>query len=412
VKLKSKDFVQAMFRKYYMQDYTLQSHIPEIEQREFGFITFEGWMQRHKSFKQTNELKEFLQNSTPSDAYYSCAYYETPEAEMDKKEWQGADLIFDIDADHIPTPCNKIHDTWTCNNCNFSGKGITPEKCPACNSQKFTTNTWPCEVCLDSAKIETLKLLDMLTKDFGFSEKEIHVFFSGHRGYHITVESETVKTLDAIARKEIVDYVSCLGMDVSPRSLSAKNHRETPISTETQIANFGWLKHLTNGIQKFIANAKDEDYRNIGLKRNVIEALKQHRESILKNLRIKEKPVFAKGIGPDAWKKIITHVMKLQSAKIDTVVTTDIHRLIRLPDTLHGKTGLKKIEFSISGIDVFDPFKDAIAFKEGQTMVNVFEAPEFRSGDEVFGPYKNQKVELPTAIALLLICKERAEVFE
>ncbi|HIH97013.1 MAG TPA: DNA primase catalytic subunit PriS, partial [Thermoplasmata archaeon] len=83
-----------------------------IDRREFGFALFEGWMLRHKSFKHGDELKQFLQNSVPSNAYCSCAYYEDPEADMNKKGWLGADLVFDIDADHIPTPCDKVHDNW------------------------------------------------------------------------------------------------------------------------------------------------------------------------------------------------------------------------------------------------------------------------------------------------------------
>ncbi|MCJ7718669.1 DNA primase, partial [Candidatus Bathyarchaeota archaeon] len=98
--------------------------------------------------------------------------------------------------------------------------------------------------------------------------------------------------------------------------------------------------------------------------------------------------------------------------KIDTVVTTDIHRLIRLPGTLHSKTGLKKIEFPISHLEDFDPLKSAVVFKNGAVTILVSDAPEFRIGDKTFGPYRNQRIELPTAAALLLICKKRAEVAE
>jgi hypothetical protein len=80
--------------------------------------------------------------------------------------------------------------------------------------------------------------------------------------------------------------------------------------------------------------------------------------------------------------------------------------------TLHGKTGLKKIEFPISAIDNFDPFKSAIAFVKDRVSVIVFDAPQFRLGDEEFGPYRNERVVLPTAAALLLVCKKRAEVIE
>jgi len=53
-----------------------------------------------------------------------------------------------------------------------------------------------------------------------------------------------------------------------------------------------------------------------------------------------------------------------------------------------------------------------VAFKTGAVTVFVSDAPGFRVGDELFGPYKKQKVELPTAAAMLLICKDRAKVLK
>jgi hypothetical protein len=57
----------------------------------------------------------------------------------------------------------------------------------------------------------------------------------------------------------------------------------------------------------------------------------------------------------------------------------------------------------------FDPFMEAVAFKESAAKVIVSSAPEFRLGEDTFGPFTNEKVELPTAAAILLICKGRAE---
>ncbi|MGQ9507193.1 MAG: DNA primase small subunit domain-containing protein [Candidatus Bathycorpusculaceae bacterium] len=340
----------------------------------------------------------------PKDAYFSCAYYENPEAEMEKKGWLGADLIFDIDADHLLTPCDKVHDEWECGNCGFKGKGVVPEKCPICNSEKFDVNTWPCEECLDSAKAETIKLLEILTQDFGFSENEIHTFFSGHRGYHVHIESDAVKTLDAMARKEIVDYVSALGLNIEKSVLAGE------FSEKGFIRGFGWTKRLVTGVEEFIANAGESDFLNIGLERRFVSAIMRNRDFILKNLLKSGMLGYIKGVSPQTWAKVIRHVAMLKSANVDTVVTTDIHRLIRLAATLNGKTGLKKIEFPVSAIDDFDPFKTAVAFKGGLVDVKVYDAPKFRIGEEMFGPYKNEKVELPTAAAILLICKNRAEV--
>jgi hypothetical protein len=79
---------------------------------------------------------------------------------------------------------------------------------------------------------------------------------------------------------------------------------------------------------------------------------------------------------------------------------------------LHGKTGFRKVKFPTANIKEFDPLKNALAFKTGTAAVFVSNSPQFRLGDETFGPYKNKKVELPTSAAVLLICKGRAEVVE
>jgi len=362
-------------------------------------------MLRHKSFDTKNELISFLGDLAPRDAYFSCAYYEDPEAEMEKKGWSGADLVFDIDADHIPTSCDKVHDQWTCGTCGFTGKGVVPENCPACGGQKFDESTWPCEVCLDSAKYETMKLLDMLMKDFGFSDKETRVFFSGHRGYHVHVENEAVKDIDSFARKEIVDYVCGLGLGFPFKGLDTRMEM-------LSVNDDGWRGRIAKGINDFVVNASPEDYREIGLRGNVVEAMVKNRTAILRNLSASRPWETMKGVGPETWKKIIERFVMLQSANVDTVVTTDTHRLIRLGGTLHGKTGLKKTEFPVSAINDFDPFKSAIAFEEGTATVQVSSAPRFRLGDQTFGPYKNQKIELPKAAAVLLVCRNRAEVID
>jgi DNA primase small subunit len=385
-----------MFREYYNKDFSLSENLPTIEKREFGFASFEGWMLRHKSFQNEPQLTAFLRDFVPKDAYFSCARYDTPEAEMDKKDWLGADIMFDIDADHIPTPCNKIHDEWKCGNCGFTARGIPPTNCPTCNSEKLEVNTWPCEVCLASAKIEAAKLLDMLMQDFGFSKNELRIFFSGHRGYHVHVDSESVRTLDAIARKEIVDYISGLGIDTSLHARS----------------RMGWSRRITKAVHDFILNANEENLVGMELKKNVVDAIMKNKEAILRSWNDSGILSAVKGVGPETWRKIVDSCVQNQSAKIDTVVTTDIHRLIRLFDALHGKTGLKKVGFPISDIEDFDPFKSAVAFKKGTVHVFVSDAPEFRLGDENFGPYKKQKIELPTAAAMLLICRDRAEVVD
>jgi DNA primase small subunit len=115
-------------------------------------------------------------------------------------------------------------------------------------------------------------------------------------------------------------------------------------------------------------------------------------------------------VSVQTWLKLAEYLKETLSSNIDTVVTTDIHRLIRMNGTLHGKTGLKKVEFPAKDLQTFDPFTGAVAFKKGKVKVLVSDAPEFRLSGETLGPYKNQTVELPVAAAIMLICKNRAQV--
>jgi len=369
-------------------------------------------MLRHKGFRGVDDLRSSLKTIVPLDVYYSSAYYERPEEEMRWKGWLGADLIFDIDADHIPTPCGKVHDVWVCSNCGTVGRGVSPKKCPTCGEQKFNEKTWPCEVCLESAKVEAIKLIDILTKDFGFSSRELKVGFSGHRGYHVHVESEEVRALDSMARKEIVDYVLGIGLEAEFHGLGERGGKGSRVLAGPDLYDLGWRGRIARGTYDLLLTASPEELEKIGLKKRAVDTITQHKEALLESWKEKGPWGITKGIGTESWRKIAQYGVEKQSVKIDTVVTTDIHRLIRLTNTLHGKTGLKKIEVPITGIEHFDPLKSAVTFKKGTVTVLVSDAPKFRLGDETYGPYKEQKIELPTAAALMLLCKGAAQVVE
>ncbi|MGA2523241.1 MAG: DNA primase small subunit PriS [Candidatus Bathyarchaeia archaeon] len=404
----SRDFVYQKFSEYYRDPSNVISAPILAEQREFGYLMFkERFMVRHKRFSDIASLRSALNYIVPSDVYHSCAYYENPDFDMDKKGWIGADLVFDIDADHIPSACNKIHDEFICAKCGFSGRGITPEVCPACEGTKFTTKTWPCELCIQSAREETAKLVDMLSNDFGFSLDELHVFFSGHRGYHVHVEDEAVRSLDAMARKEIVDYVTGLGLAVLETDV--KETRGKRGAKRFNLHNFGWNRRLKVGMQNLVEHASKEGLKNIGVNNN---AILKNRESIITRCINQGRWESVPGVSVQTWLKLAECAKDLQSSKIDTVVTTDVHRLIRMNGTLHGKTGLKKVEFPARDLQDFDPFSGAVAFKKGEVKVFVSNAPEFKMSGQTFGPYRNETKELPVAVAVMLICKGRAKVEE
>ena len=406
-------FVRDRFAEFYEEKAEDIKAPPSIEKREFGFIIFkDNIMVRHRSFTTAENLRSFMKKTVPSHAYYSTAYYETPEEKMENKGWLGADLYFDIDADHIPAKCGKIHDRWTCMKCKFTGRGASPEKCPSCGEKSLDEKMWACEMCLESAKLETMKLLDILTEDFGFSPGEVDVSFSGGRGYHVHVESEKIRGLDSVARKEIVDYITGVGLEPTLHGLGEINQIKPRMLAGPRLGDSSWRGRVAKGTYEFLSAATGEELEAIGLAKKAVEAIVANRNSILESWKTSGPWARVKGVGLDSWKTVVLKGVESQSARIDTVVTTDIHRLIRLPNALHGKTGLLKVSFPVGDVEKFDPLRSAVAFKKGEATVYVEEAPEFRLGEERFGPYREQKVELPMAAALFLLCKGAAKVAE
>ena len=81
---------------------------PAANEREWGFIPWtEGpgeTMVRHRSLLDLGELTEFLGRKKPRHVYFSAGRYDDPSAStMSDKGWRSSDLVFDLDADHLPS---------------------------------------------------------------------------------------------------------------------------------------------------------------------------------------------------------------------------------------------------------------------------------------------------------------------
>lgn len=359
---------------------------------------------RHLSYGSHDELRKALMTKAPHSVYHSAAFYLFPVAKkMNAKEWQGAELIFDIDADHLDLPCAKDHDMWRCTNeeCQSTGSGSPPERCPSCNKTGFDTRKWLCEKCLDEAKRHTIKLHDeFLVGDFGISPEQIQINYSGHRGYHVRVRSPPLFTLDDNARMEIVNYIMGLGLlpektIVSRSGVSIMPSRDMP----------GWHGKIGDAMAAFVRNIKT--YPG---KERWVKAVSDQRERILQDLQ-RDRPILSrgvKGVGLKSWQEIAAKAVEFYGGEIDKPVTHDIHRVIRLIGSLSGKTGFTVSELTREQLDGFNPFRDAIVFTDGMLRI-IFPpgpaVPPYRIGDTKYGPFSDESVELPTAAATFALCK-------
>ncbi len=207
---------------------------------------------------------------------------------MDAKGWLGADLIFDIDGDHLPTQ-----------NC----QGV----------ELMTLD------CLSDATEEVNKLIDFLIEDFGFSDSSIKIFFSGHRGgYHVHIELPDVRGgLTDEERREVIDYLLMRGFDIE-RLIRGGN--TILIDAKLRGGIGGRLASLIHELDPDLLN-------NLGGRRRLSKY-------IIRKLN---------SLNPVVSERLSTHV--------DEVVTMDVHRLIRMPNSLHGKTGLRVVRVSPSDLE-------------------------------------------------------------
>jgi DNA primase small subunit len=407
--IKTETFLKNQFGKYYRQNSSALVLPPDFEEREFAFFWFSrSGALRHIGFNDVKELSNFMAAEGPAHAFYSAAYYETPDApQMPLKGWKGADLVFDIDADHFDLPCQKQHDWWWCPNCNLEGKGHRPEICPQCKSTKLQEQKWLCDKCLEEAKEETIRLIEnFIIPDFGISRSDILIVFSGHRGYHIHCYNEEIRSLSSPGRREIIDYITGTGIEFKFHGFIDDSYG---LPKGPDIYSPGWERKIAQGIITLFQNT--EQLEEIpGINKTQRKVLKNEATTILEALREKPPRYFSpKGIGFATWCTIAQFIVSKSIVSVDEPVTTDIHRLIRLPGSLHGKTGFLVKCLDSSSIGAFDPFQHAQVFK-GSAKIFVEKSPEFQLGGIRYQPMNKEMKELPLSVAMFLLCKGVATI--
>jgi DNA primase small subunit len=342
-------FLRRVYRAYYFNQPATIEMPTKIASREFGYIPFGGGMIRHLSFKSAGEVVGEIVKQAPSSVYCSNAVYQHPTLQMDEKEWMGAELIFDIDADSIPTQCKSEHEWWYCQDCHKGGMGPKSTKCPNCRGLSVEQMQWSCRECLNAAKEQVKRLTDLLTDDFGVDRGRIRLYFSGNRGYHAHVQDDRFDTSNSPMRTEIANYIR--GGGINLKSMQDKT---------LTLPSLGWGRRAS----LFLANSETPMKKN---------------------------------------QKTTEQIISAYASLIDESVTTDVHRVFRMPGTLHGNSGMLKMK--VDSLESFDPQSQPVVLSERPVNVKVNYSPEFYLKGRRFGPYDSESVTLPTYAAVFLLAR-------
>lgn len=380
------NYLKEKFAEYYKNpDIAVPPH---PSKREYGFLFFDSrMMKRHMAFPTRDELIDFLGKNIPTHAYYSSAYYDTPDApSMNQKGWCGADLIFDLDADHLP------------------------------GAEKLSY-----EDMLKNVKLELEKLVSFLVDDFGFTQQDIKLFFSGGRGYHCHVIHPQVQKLGSHERREIVDYVTGKGLFTDkifkervydkqgPRGQYKRTRVEIPKPTEG-----GWNGRISRGIIGIIREIKEmEEEKAIAYLMDFAGISKKSAMQFLGDLTTEKITRINEGILDQSTsiKKIFmrgaVRLSAMHAAGTDEPVTADIKRLIRLPGSLHGKTGLKVQSVTLDDLPQFNPLNDAVVFGDDTIQVAVKKKVNITMKNHHY-ILTEGKTKVPEYLAVFLIARDLA----
>ena len=330
---------------------------PRIRTREWMFIPFGGAPPlRHKSFSDVQQVQSFLSERAMHSCFYSTAYWRRPfELKMADKLWQGADLIFDLDGDHLP--------------------GVTDRDFPGMLAviQEQAWSLWN----------------DYLEPEFGFDEKYLQVTFSGHRGFHLHYRDPKLFHLDSEARRELVSHIRGEGVDV--QGGLARYHDQNAR---------GWTQRIRQGMDSMIGQLQ-------GIHRNEegSHARLKHLEAELQSLQEREGTTsqrsataikrLAELMGHEDrvkrlkqgkfellgnYQTLFLNLLKADASVVlgsagetDEVVTIDVRRQIRWPTSLHGKSGMRVTEFPLSRLDPdgsnpYNPLHDAFVLGKDTSL--------------------------------------------
>jgi len=376
--------LQRLIREFqlYYRERARMIFAPEVEKREFMFMGFDDVVRRYISFRSLDSLRSYMAEMTPRHAYYSVGLYRRPEMrKMEERGFEGAEVLFDIDATGLEG-CS--YDLYFCEECSYEQQEEM-ERCPSCGSERIRRMDWLDESCIRAAKAEVKKLLKILREDFGLENDGILVSYTGNRGFHVRILAKEFLKLGKEERAEIAGYIGAKGFDYEVFNTAGGYRFPKPNEG-------GWRGRFSRALISLLReNGMTEVAGDVEAGRPVNRGFMRKRRWLM------EKAVMR---------------MREEAATVDEAVTFDIQRLTRVPNSLHGKTGLRAMTLTYEELDDFDPFLDAVGLSDSPVKVRITRrVPKFSVNGLVFGPYRREEVvELPAYAAALIVLRERGKV--
>lgn len=387
-------FLKSVFAEYYSNYSEAVQVPPPVNSREIGFAMWpERVMTRHMSFPSLTEIRRYVMDNTPADAYHSCAVYEFPEKPMGYKNELWVDLAFDVDAKDVRPECLDGVTYSVCTRCGHHRKGAK-KTCPEC-SQEYQVVEFISPECIESTAQQARRLHTALVEEIGVSPGEIATYFSGHMGFHVYVTSRAIGELGADARREIASYLALEG--------AVTGH--VPGKADG-LGRIEMGKRLRSEIEDIIGSPAG--HRDI-LGNSGVGLVEENAQRLLLAVRRGSTLELARLLGATRTKKLLKRALRRAAIVVDPSVTMDVHRIFRMPGTLNSKSGLPKQLVSLEDMDggVLSAMPE---YGRSEVKLSIIFAPRLTIGRDSVGPFSKETAMVPRYIGAYLVLKGVASV--
>lgn len=333
---------------------------------------------RHISFNSHSDVREFLVKHKPRHFYYSSARYDQPGVpDMDAKGWRSSDITFDIDADHLGSCKDRVVTIKT-----VHGKEVSLVD----------------ESCIRLAALEAHVLVNVLVEELGFDKGSIMIEFSGNRGFHVTVylgDDDERARLGQEYRRELINYIK--GIDLQEETIkpwiTLSSRRKFVQAVPPTIYMAGMRGRIARIARQLALLEGDNQIATIFSERDLTRATLLYHNS------------------RERADSFIEKALELARLEVDEQVTIDLKRLIRVPGSINGKTGLVVARLSSEKLVDFTLNEELSPFKS-YGAIRVRMLADLPSSITILGHrlklHKDEKPRLPASIAFYLMSKELA----
>ena len=435
----TRESLRGLVKDYYA---TANLSLDNIPRREIAFLTWDNRMLRHQGHNSEESILNFAVRQSPKAIYASLSQYLDPShrasKETDRKniDCQECGEAYKSDNPAAPCPqCGTENEKADINSKDRRAMTLAFDidygDIPGSQGKSPKEN-------LGAAARSTSNLIDLLTTDLGFHKGDLHITFSGKKGFHVRINTDGHPLFDSKAqvdegvRKTLLNYVS--GYDFKQTDfIFVRAHSQAANTWHLKGYESGWGKRFNESVQYILAAADNkETFEKVlnlyapwhetkdpkakkgtdrrGTKKSlpspkVIEGFRQacveNRTSVLQggNLRTMKDSEVKRLLAFSLARTRLRY-----AAFVDKVVTADKARVLRIPGSIHGASGM--VCCKVPGPEYLEDMGWVLSLQGEILGTEEVDVSITKVANTYYGVFEPGEHKVPKHIAIAMLCAQ------